>query len=57
MFIGVCAATAALWSYNKYIDYKIQSYEEQEEENEREQIEQLKKRLPSRVLARYGLRK
>lgn len=57
VFVGVCVATAALWSYNKYIDHKIQTYEEQEEENEREKINKLKEKLPQRVLSRYGLHK
>ena len=57
VFIGACAATAGLWTFNRYVDYKLQRLEEEEEREERERLDKLKEVLPQRVLSRYGLHK
>lgn len=57
VFIGICVANGALWAYNRYVDNTIKTRELNEEEKERQQIELLKKKLPQRILDRYGLKK
>ena len=48
-------ATAALFTFNRVVDYKIRKMDDEEEEREKEKIKYLKKKLPLSVLKKYSL--